>query len=582
MIKKIIIFLCLFFVCIDVKAIQMNDKVYSNEWIDDVYIIRDNRSTKYFEKARIIRRQSDNKVVYCLQPFVDINLSSVYTGYYDDYTKIDISKSNWEKIKKIAYFGYGYANHKSSEWYAITQIMIWRVVDNNSNFYFTDTLNGNKTTKYDSKINEINNLISNSYLLPSFANKKEVMSINDTMVLTDTNNVLKNYKIKDNNYSKIVGNSLEINTKNEEKITFNFERQFKNYDHKPLVMLSGNAQKIFTPGDLDNINFTYEISVKSGKIKVKKIDSVSNDVVSTGSGKLVGTKFGIYDASNNLLEEKTINDNYELEFDNLKFGNYYIKEIESMEGYYKNESKYSFTINELILSRELTISNDPIKEKIKIIKYLDNTSFEKGVVFEIYNDKEELIDTKTTNENGEIEIELYYGKYLVKQKNTTKNYIKADDFEIVVDNDSTNNIYKINDEMFSSYIRINKLDKKTNEKIDSNCVFDVYKNNDLIDEIVVNKEGISSKKLDAGEYYLIEKNAPKGYLINNSRINFTIDDENEFDVLDNNELVFNINVFNEKEPSLVIDVPDTSKNINYLNICFLVLLILLYRKKIII
>ena len=47
---------------------------------------------------------------------------------------------NGERISLLAYYGYGYEGHSDQKWYAITQVMIWRTTNPESDIYFTDTL----------------------------------------------------------------------------------------------------------------------------------------------------------------------------------------------------------------------------------------------------------------------------------------------------------------------------------------------------------------------------------------------------------------------------------------------------------
>ena len=41
------------------------------------------------------------------------------------------------------------------KWYAITQVMIWRTTNPESDIYFTDTLNGNRISSYNDEMAEM-------------------------------------------------------------------------------------------------------------------------------------------------------------------------------------------------------------------------------------------------------------------------------------------------------------------------------------------------------------------------------------------------------------------------------------------
>ena len=81
-----------------------------------------------------------------------------------------------------------------------------------------------------------------------------------------------------------------------------------------------------------------------------------------------------------------------------------------------------------------------IKKRIKIHKYfgldLNKKEVEKNITFQILDKNNNLYKEVTTNEYGEIEFELPYGTYTVKQINTTSGYEKVEDFTITINEDS--------------------------------------------------------------------------------------------------------------------------------------------------
>lgn len=156
-------FALLFCLNINVQADTTDEGFKMSEYIDNMYIkkTRDDGSKEY-KQGRILRRTSDNKFVYCLQPFVEINHNIAYNFTMKDYAQImNLSEEKWQKIALIAYYGYQYGNHSADKWYYITQVMIWRVVAPNNEIFFTDTLKGERNDNlYASEIKEINDLVS--------------------------------------------------------------------------------------------------------------------------------------------------------------------------------------------------------------------------------------------------------------------------------------------------------------------------------------------------------------------------------------------------------------------------------------
>lgn len=566
--KKIIILILLIIsTVINVNAIQINDNIYSAGWISDIYFIKYNGKIKYYKQARFIRRKSDDRVVYCIEPFKDLEENSYYTGYTSDYeNKLGLTKNKWENIKLISYYGYGYKNHTASKWYVVTQIMIWRVTNPTDDFYFTDTLNGNEISSYNDEINEINSLVNKHNKIPSMASKEQQFSINSTNELIDTNGVLSEYTIQNNGQMQIEKNSnkLKIITKEKEENIVIIKRNFSLYNNVPIAMLYNSSQKLLLPGNPSTISKTLKINSVAGKISIKKSDYDTNSIEPSGEGILIGSKYGLYDQKNNLVEELIISDKNIAVSKDLEYGKYTIKEIESNKGYLLDENEYIVEINSDNLNIRLDLKNKAIKEKIIINKYIEEGMPEENIKFRIYNNKNELVREVTTNDDGKIEVELYYGTYILKQISTTPNYLKSNDITISIDNDPTNNEYRIYNKRFSSKIRIINKDKLTNERINNEAIFKIFnidENKYVTNEMfIVNGELVSLNFFKAGNYYLEEVEEPNEYLKIKEKILFTIDENNEFDVNENNELIYNIIVYYEKKPNMVVVVPDTNQN----------------------
>ena len=559
--KKLLFILLFFFLSINVYALDKTDSFYSGDWIPNVYINKVKSGIIHYRQARFIRRKSDGGVAYCIEPLQDMKTNGSYNGY--DIEKIEglkIDKNVFNKVKLIAYYGYGYSGHSDSKWYAITQVMIWREVDKNAQFYFTDSLNGSKINKYDSEINEINALINKHYILPSFANKEYVFSIDSINTLLDNNNVLNNYNVTQNETLDIKkeSNTLLVNTNSEGYYTLEFTRKFNNHPVKTYLFVDETYQNIITPGNIEDIIFKLNIKVQGGKIKIIKLDSDSNSKEPSGEGVLVGSEFEIYN-NGVLVDTLIIDENNEAISKLLPFGEYVIKESKSMDGYLLNQNEYTISINEDNSLIEIEFKNQIKKTGLKIIKYYDD-KLEEGISFEIYNKNGDLVDTLTTNEIGEINYELSYGTYIFHQLNSTKNYKCVDDFEVNINMDTDNLIQlELHDEKYSSKIEIIKRDSSTGKIIKDETIFKIY---DIDEEKYIDLNGIEELKtidgkliidnLTAGEYYLEEYKAPKGYKKSDDKVKIVVDDSNE-------EEIINVNFYDEVE-EIQVEVPNTNQD----------------------
>lgn len=143
-----ILFLTIFFGITKVNAEEyIGQAIWPSEKIANIYIrkYREDGYIKY-QQGAFIRRSEDNKFVYCLQPYVDIdnNLPYYKIARSDFAVYLNMTEEQWQRISLLAYYGYQYKengyDHSAKKWYVITQVMIWRTAVPTSRIVFTDTL----------------------------------------------------------------------------------------------------------------------------------------------------------------------------------------------------------------------------------------------------------------------------------------------------------------------------------------------------------------------------------------------------------------------------------------------------------
>lgn len=169
---------------------------------------------------------------------------------------------------------------------------------------------------------------------------------------------------------------------------------------------------------------TIQNELKKGRIKVIKVDAENNEV------KLKDVEFNVISENGNILETLKTDENGEAttrEYILRDNENLILQETKTKESYALNETpiKVKLEANQIT---NVTFENEKIKGKVEITKISadDNklTGDKKGtplanVVFEIYNDKDELIENLITDENGKATSKiLEYGKYYIKEKDT--------------------------------------------------------------------------------------------------------------------------------------------------------------------
>ena len=571
--KKFFLFtfnILLFFIALNVKASNLTLNYYGNPY----YVISGNGES---HSNIVAFYEFNGEVAYCVEEGVDITDYSYYEANIND---LPYNEEKINLIKLIGYYGYEYPNHLTNNYRIATQALIWETLtEKNVTIYTEKYGNGNiYDISYEKK--EIMNLVNNHYILPDF-NNNQLLSVKKDNIIIDNNNVLNNFEIINSNDNLEVfkdGNKLHIKS----NVDGNYQIKLRKtkYDHKTSLLYvpnNGLSQKFAKLRPDFDIEMKLNIVISSGKVNLEKLDDETKSNNGLGSTSLEGAKYGIY-KDDNLVCELITNSLGEASCLNLPFGNYILKEIIPSYGYLLDPNEYEFTIDKNNLEINLDVYEKLIKKNVTIIKTLEGNSsildFEKNINFIIYFDNTNVIYKEvTTNQSGVINLELPFGIYRFHQVNTTDGYYKSDDFIIEI-NENTTDLYKvIYDKKIKGNIKIIKKDKDTNYYL-KDALIDIYKEDELVYSGYTNNLGILEvNDLDSGEYTIIERIAPKGYILDTKKYYVQIN-ENSIQ----NELV----IFNKHEE---IIVPNTSKNnnitIKYISIIILIigLIIIYYGKK---
>ena len=405
---------------------------YEAEYIDGIYMKKYNPYNKitYYQTARFFRKTNTNEFAYCIEPFAFFNHLDTYTSTLNPN---NLSTSQIDKISKIAHFGYGYKNHTDVKWYAITQFMIWQAADPNGDYYFTDTLSGNRITLFEAEINEINNLVNTYTKLPSINNKTYTIVEDNPLMIEDTNKIINSFKIDDKKVS-IKGNTINITPLKEGTYTFTAYKQENVYNQPYIFYQANDSQNLIRTGNLNKLETKFTVKVIPTSIELKKIDKDTKETTPQGEASLDGAIYTLYDSNMKELQELRIKNNLAL-LSNLNFGKYYIKEKAPGKGYTKDDTTYEININENNNKIKLVLENKVIEKKIIIQKKYGtatNLINEENISFNVVNNNKELIKTLTTDSNGHIEITLPFGSYTFIQINSTEGYSKVEPFTIEV------------------------------------------------------------------------------------------------------------------------------------------------------
>ena len=524
-----------------------NDK---SQWISGDYILKVKGSTRKYQQMTVITRNSDGSFVYCIEPGTPVSDGAVYPGQDFDQSYVgQMTQEQWRRITLLAYYGYGYGNHTDIHWYTVTQYLIWQTVPHGYDIYFTDTLNGNRITKYTNEINELNRLVEEHNIRPNLSSDTIDMVIGDTVELTDSNNVLNKFEVvdTDNVSASISGNTLSITANDVGDGSVTISKRDKNYSHPAIIYYHPTSQDLMMRGAYDPIDVNLKIEIVGGKVSVKKVDMDTGLGIAQGDATLDGAVYGIYDLEGNRVGEVISKGGEYITSDYLpSLGTFFLKEEKSSTGYELNETKYFFNITKDDLYPEVDVTEKVIERDLKIFKVYasDETGFltgEPNVTFDIYlKSTGEKVTSITTDENGYATATLPYGTYTVRQVSSTEDHEMVEDFEIVVNEYSEDPIYKLlaNAEI-TARLKVIKIDSETGNTIPvagiKFKIFDV-ENNEYVCQVTdkeqcvfeTNDEGIllTPLPLESGTYRLEEQDQKlDGYLWNEEALTFAIGDD---------------------------------------------------------
>lgn len=213
-----------------------------------------------------------------------------------------------------------------------------------------------------------------------------------------------------------------------------FIQESNTYDY--LILDNKKYEFAIQPKQIISINNDKPIinNFKKGRIIFNKHGKLLNE----DSKPLKDVIFGIYDENKNLLYEVASNEQGMLVSDCLRYGKYYLKEIKSIDDYLIDEEFYEFEINseeDLIFNEGKPFINKA-KEYLLKIKKVDGDS-KKPLEKVSFNIKGKNYEKEfSTDENGEININLNKGCYIVKEIKALDGYIhNQDEKEVCLEKD---------------------------------------------------------------------------------------------------------------------------------------------------
>lgn len=248
---------------------------------------------------------------------------------------------------------------------------------------------------------------------------------------------------------------------------------------------------------------------KKGNIKINKTDSETSEPIEN-------VTFQLSKKDGTVIGTATTNSSGIANFNNIRIGDYVLKEISTHKNYILNTATFDVSV-EYNKTTTKNITNEIKRGHLKINKTDDATSQPiQGVTFELIDSKGKVVKTGTTDANGELIFnDLRIGIYTLKETAAHKNYIlNTTIFDVEIENDKTT-IKNIENEHKKGHIQINKIDAETKQGI-SGVTFGLYKTDGTqVDTATTNADGIANfKNIRIGNYILKELSTNENYILN--------------------------------------------------------------------
>ena len=523
--KKIFIILLLFLSPIFVYANERVD--VKIEYIDNVY-------WNYYR----------NNILYSGQ------LSYIYVGdkigfgtniresfNSNSYVRLDREISD-SYIITMGYFGYGYNGENTLKDYMATQKIIWGYT-NSEEVYFTTGLNSTGSIiNIDEYVNKIYDRYNNQAKFPNYGTGVKYLlgTTTSKYAKTPVSTPLKVVNETTNNINVDKNGNIIFTANEVGNNIFSLETNYESYEPN-YEYISTGAQPIVTIGSNDVSVKKYYYEVIGGSININvKFNKNSNE-------KITNNKFELYDFNNKLVGVYSPSEDGNILINNLSAGKYTLKHINISEGYVTENDEYIFEINESNININKEIILKLKTSKISINRtygniILNDINYNSGVNYIIYDENNNCINEVKTDENGYVEFLLDYGNYKIQEKSlkNTRQYSNG----IIIDKTmfESDNHFNIHNYEYKTNLKVNTLNKYTNEYIDDvKFIF-----NDK--EYKTNEDGIFIiKDLEFGIYNFSEINVNGFYKIDS--FTFEINNKNNF-YIENSEPYTDVKLYLEK------------------------------------
>lgn len=298
---------------------------------------------------------------------------------------------------------------------------------------------------------------------------------------------------------------------------------------KEKYILNKKSENVIL-GYAENKNIEINNERRKGNVSIYKVDADNNKI------GIEGVEFELYSHEENKTVGRYVTDkDGKINIQGLNIGEYSIIEKKTNQWYNLSESKD--VIVKWDQNVDITIENELKKGQIKVIK-VDKDNHEiklSGVKFQILDEKDNILETITTNKDGEAYTNKYalrdYKTLYIKEVETNKNYVLDSNIhKIELAEDEIKNIIIENEEI-KGRIKIlkiagqdNIITKERKGTRLSGVKFGIYdENKKIIEEITTNEKGEAyTSMLKKGKKYVKELQSKQWYLLDEKEYSVVI------------------------------------------------------------
>lgn len=270
-------------------------------------------------------------------------------------------------------------------------------------------------------------------------------------------------------------------------------------------------------------------------------------------------EFDVIDSNGEVVDHLITDSSGQAESSDLQLGTYTVIETKAPEGYDLDSTEYKVELSNDNLQVNVQSTSELIDDSQHYLQIRLMNNMGEGLAnasFGIYDSAGNLVDTITTDENGNATSKyLKPGKYYLQQLDTADGYlINTQKYWFEIGGKNANFEVEITNQKIKGSIQVGAVDNNQNYILGTE--FAIYKSNgELLSVISANDKGIASlKNLEYGSYYLIQSAVPQGYTKDSSKHYFNI--ENQGDIA-------SITVQNNTNYNLPIDAEDMITTSDY-------------------